>query len=280
MEPLVKILPNVKKFNSYFSDVKNKVSPIMLSGLTDTAKSHIAYATEFYSERPICIVTYNEMQAKKLLKDLSFFTNKVELFPKREIFAYDYLAESKDTLYERIGVLNNIVNKKNKVIITTIEAIMQPMVDKKALYKNKLTLKLNEEWNLEEIKEKLIMLGYERYDLIEGRGQFSIRGGILDVAINNKEGIRIEFWGDEIDSIRKFNISTQRSTDMLKKVDIYPAFEFILENPIDVVCENIRNYGYTGSFDKIAEDDIKEIENGNYINKIDRYFNCFYNNTI
>ena len=280
MEPLVKILPNVKKFNSYFSDVKNKVSPIMLSGLTDTAKSHIAYATEFYSERPICIVTYNEMQAKKLLKDLSFFTNKVELFPKREIFAYDYLAESKDTLYERIGVLNNIINKKNKVIITTIEAIMQPMVDKKALYKNKLTLKVNEEWNLEEIKEKLIMLGYERYDLIEGRGQFSIRGGILDVAINNKEGIRIEFWGDEIDSIRKFNISTQRSTDMLKKVDIYPAFEFILENPIDVVCENIRNYGYTGSFDKIAEDDIKEIENGNYINKIDRYFNCFYNNTI
>ena len=280
MDSLVKILPNAKKFNSYFSDVKNKISPIMLSGLTDTAKVHVAYATEFYSEKPICIVTYNEMQAKKLVKDLKFFTDKIDFFPKREIFAYDYLAESKDTLYERISVLNNIINKKNKVIVTTIEAIMQPMVDKKELYKNKITLKVNEEWNLEEIKEKLILLGYERYDLIEGRGQFSIRGGILDIAVSDKEGIRIEFWGDEIDSIRKFNITTQRSTDMLKKVDIYPAFEFILENPLNVICDNIRNSGYTGSFDKIAEDDIVEIQNGNYLNKIDKYFNCFYNNTI
>ena len=280
MEPLVKIVPNVKKFNSYFSDVKNRVTPIMLSGLTDSAKAHLAYSTSFYSERPICIVTYNEIQAKKLVKDLRFFTDKIDLFTKREIFAYDYLAESKDKLYERISVLNNIINKKSKVVVATIEAIMQPMIEKKQLYKNKISLKVGDICNLEEVKEKLVCLGYERYDLIEGRGQFSIRGGIIDIAVNEKEGIRIELWGDEIDSIRNFSITSQRSTDMLKKVDIYPTIEFVLENSIDEVCENIRKYGYTGTFDTIAEADIQEIQNGNYINKIDRYFNCFYNNTV
>ena len=260
MEPLLKIVPNVKKFNSYFSDVKNKISPIMLSGLTDSGKAHLSYATSFYEDRPICIITYNELQAKKLVKDLSFFTDKIDLFTKREIFAYDYIAESKDNLYERITTLNNIMNKKTNVVVTTIEAIMQPMIDKKQLYKNKLYLKVGDECNLERVKEKLVLLGYERYELIEGRGQFSIRGGILDIAISEKEGIRIEFWGDQIDSIRKFNILNQRSTDMEEKVDIYPAYECIIENSLEEVCDNIKKCRYTGIFSEIAENDIKEIK--------------------
>ena len=280
MEPLLKIVPNVKKFNSYFSDVKNKISPIMLSGLTDSGKAHLSYATSFYEDRPICIITYNELQAKKLVKDLSFFTDKIDLFTKREIFAYDYIAESKDNLYERITTLNNIMNKKTNVVVTTIEAIMQPMIDKKQLYKNKLYLKVGDECNLERVKEKLVLLGYERYELIEGRGQFSIRGGILDIAISEKEGIRIEFWGDQIDSIRKFNILNQRSTDMEEKVDIYPAYECIIENSLEEVCDNIKKCRYTGIFSEIAENDIKEIKEGNYLNKIDKYFNCFYNNAV
>ena len=98
MEESIKILPNFIKFNSYIKDIKNYVSPIMLSGLTDSAKAHFAYATSFYSEKPICIITYNDMQAKKLIKDLQYFEENIEYFPKREIVTYDYLAESKETL--------------------------------------------------------------------------------------------------------------------------------------------------------------------------------------
>ena len=78
MDESIKILPNFKKFNSYIDDVKQGISPIMLSGLTDVAKIHFAYSTFFYIEKPICIVTYNELQAKKIIKDLQYFTNKVE----------------------------------------------------------------------------------------------------------------------------------------------------------------------------------------------------------
>ena len=277
MNSLVKVIPNVKKYKSYIEDVKSEVSPIMVSGLTDSGKVHLAFSTHFYSEKPICIITYNELQAKKIIKDLTYFEENVEFFPKREILTYDYLVENKDNLYNRINVLNNIINKKSKVIVTTIEAVMQPMIPKSVLYKNLLKLKVGQEFSLEKLKEILVLLGYERYDSIEGKGQFGIRGGIVDIAINSKDGVRIEFWGDEIDSIRKFNILTQRSTDMLKSVTITPAYEYVLENDLEDVCLKISQSKFAGVLDDIANDDIEQIKNGDYISKIDKYFSIFYN---
>lgn len=277
MNSLVKVVPNVKKYKTYLEDVKNKINPMMISGLTDSGKVHLAYSTCFYAERPICIVTYNELQAKKIIKDLAYFEDIVEYFPKKEILAYDYLTESKDSLFERIEVLNNIINKKARIIVTTVEAVMQPMIAKETLYKNLLKLKVGQELNLDKLKETLINLGYERYDVIEGKGQFSIRGGIVDIAVNSKNGVRIELWGDEIDSIRKFNILTQRSTDMLEETSIYPAFEYVLENSIEQVCKKIEESKYAGVLNDIAEEDIEQIKSGDYISKIDKYFTFFYN---
>lgn len=194
MNEAIKVLPNFKKFNSYISDIKQNVNPIMLSGLTDVGKAHFLYATKFYVEKPICIVTYNEMQAKKIIKDLSYFTDKIDFFPKREILAYDYLAESKDNSYERISCLNSISTKKAKVIVTTIEAVSQRIISKKELYKNVITIKKNDNVNLDEIKSKLTMLGYERCDMVEAKSQFSVRGGIVDIAVEEKKGIRIELF--------------------------------------------------------------------------------------
>ncbi len=277
MNSLVKTIPNVKKYKTYLDDVSKEISPMMISGMTDSGKIHLAYSTHFYEEKPICIITYNELQAKKIVKDLTYFEEKVDFFPKKEIFAYDYIAESKDTLFERIKILNDIVNQKSNIIVTTIEAAMQPMISRKVLYQNILNLKVGQELSLEQLKETLIKLGYERYDLIEGKGQFSIRGGIADIAIDNKSGIRVEFWGDEIDSIRKFNILTQRSTDMVNEIEIYPAFEYILENDLETVCEKIEKSKFAGVLYNIAKEDIEQIKNGDYSNKIDKYFNYFYN---
>ena len=186
MNSLINILEKYDKFNSYIKDVKQGVNPIMLSGLTDSGKIHLSYATKMYTDRPICIVTYNELQARKLIKDLNYYTEDVYYFPKREIVTYDYLAESKDALNERIECLNNIQNKKAKVIVTTIEACMQKMLSKESLYKHVLKLKVWAEYKLDQIKEELIKLGYERFDLVEGKGQFSVRGGIVDIAISEK----------------------------------------------------------------------------------------------
>ena len=279
MNSLVKIAPNIKKFNDYLFNVKKGTTPIMISGLTDTGKVHMSYSTKFYTEKPICIVTYNEMQAKKILKDFAFFGEKVEFFPKRETVSFDYIAESKDLLYDRISVLNNIVNGKTKIIITTIEAVMQKMISKESLYKNVLNLKVGDNLNLDELKEKLVSLGFERYDLIEGKGQFSIRGGIVDIATSKNSGVRIEFWGDEVDSIRKFSISSQRTVEMLDKASIYPAYEFVLEKDLSTICDKIVQKSYSKAVQEKVLTDIEEIKNGEFINKIDKYFDSFYERT-
>ena len=272
-------MPNVKKFNDYMFDVKTGKNPMMISGLTDVGKVHMAYSTRFYSEKPICIVTYNELQAKKLMKDLKFFGEKIDYFPKREIITFDYVAESKDDLFDRIAILNNIVNGKAKLVFTTIDAIMQKMISKENLYQYVMNLKVGDTVNLNNFKEKLVRLGYERYDLIEGKGQFSVRGGIVDIAISKNSGVRIEFWGDEIDSIRKFSIMSQRTTEMMEQVQIYPAYEFLLETDLDTICEKIEKKTYTKTIREKVEEDILQIKEGNFLNKIDRYFDCFYEKT-
>ncbi len=279
MNSLIKTVPNVKKFNDYLFEVKKGTTPIMLSGLTDVGKIHMTYSTKFYSERPICIITYNEMQAKKMIKDLAFFGEKVKFFPKREVISFDYIAESKDTLFKRISVLNKLVKNDKKIIVTTIEAAMQKMITKESLYKHVMNLKVGDVFDLETLKEKLILLGYERYDLIEGKGQFSVRGGIIDIATSVNSGVRIEFWGDEIDSIRKFSLSTQRTVQMLENIEIFPAYEFLLENNVNSVCKNIEEKSYPNSVKEKVKEDIEEIRNGNFITRIDKYFDCFYEQT-
>jgi transcription-repair coupling factor (superfamily II helicase) len=282
MNPLVKVVPNVKKFNDYLFEINKGTTPMMLSGLTDVGKIHMAYSTKFYTERPICIVTYNELQARKIIKDLAFFGETVRFFPKRDVISFDYLAESKDTLFKRMSVLNDIVKGNSKIVVTTVEAAMQKMITKESLYKNVMTLKVGDCFNLDELKEKLVLLGYERYDLIEGKGQFSIRGGIVDIATSKNHGVRIEFWGDEIDSIRKFSIASQRTTEMLKEIDIFPSYEFLLETDIDTICNRISEKSHSKSIKEKVDEDIVQIKNGEFLNKIDRYFDCFYekSNTI
>jgi len=279
MNPILKVVPNVKKYSDYLFDINKGKTPIMLSGLTDTAKVHMSYATKFYVDKPICIITYNELQAKKIKQDFRFFEDHVRLFSKRDVMSFDYIAESKDLLHDRISTLNDIIGNKVPIIITTIEAVMQKMISKESLYKNLITLKTGDEINLEKLKNILISLGYERYDLIEGKGQFSVRGGIVDIATSRKSGIRIEFWGDEIDSIRDFNISTQRSTDNLKEVTLYPAYEFLLDDSLENICERILAKPYVNLVKEKVLDDVEQIKSGEYITKIDKYFNEFYPKT-
>lgn len=267
MNDIVKILPNFKKFNDYISNVKDNTSPIMLSGLTDSGKVHFAYSTYFYAEKPICIITYNELQAKKIIRNLEYFENNINYFPKKEILAYDYLAESKDITYSRIACLNEIHKKQAKIIVTTIEAVSQKIIPEDVLYKNILELKIGDVINLEEIKQKLVLLGYERQDVVENKSEFSVRGGIIDVAISEKQGIRIELWGDEIDSIRTFDINTQRSLEKRENIKIYPAHEFLLDKPLEEVAKDIQD-----------QRDKEEVLEGNFTNKIDKYWNKFYNN--
>ena len=329
---LIQKLKDLDKFKELIEQIEIKKTPICVSGLEFVGKSHVIATTIDSIKRPICIVTYNELQAQKLVKDLRFYTDKIEYFGKREIASYDYITESKDLPYTRIEVLNKIYNKEIRVVVTTIETIMQKMIPKSVLYKNVLSFSVGNLFectgfagkkNLNNLKQLLLLLGYERNDLVENRGQFSIRGGIVDIGLSEKMGVRIEFWGDDVDSIRYFSIASQRTTEMTDKISIFPAHEYILDYEItdnilpeyseivanvtkniqenylknihtlkfnsmlqSKVSQNLENIGLVADKNissdgkaKLAQNiqsDIEAIENGEYISKIDKYFNEFY----
>lgn len=274
MNILINELENSKKFLEIINHIKSEKSPISLSGLSDMGKVQTIATLNNALNKNICVITYNQIQAKRLLKDIGYFTSKAAIFPKKELVTYDYIAESKNLPYERIEVLNNIHNNKINILILTIESVMQDIIPKNVLYKNNLNLKIGDTLNIDYLKQKLIDLGYERKDLIDGRGQFSIRGGIVDISISEKYGVRLEFWGDDIDSIRKFDIISQRSIEMLENIEINPSHEYILEYKLDEVIKNIENANYTNK--QNIKEDIEIIRSGDYISKIDKYFNNFY----
>lgn len=293
MNTIIAKLQELPKFKQYIQEIEEKNSPITVSGLSDVGKIQFEYSTKQSLNRPICIVTYNEIEARKIIKDLRYFTNEFEevlYFPKREIASYDYIAESKDLPYERIDVLNKIQKGKAEIVVTTVEALMQKMIPKSSLYKNCLEFKVGKRYSLEDVKQNLILLGYERNDLIEGKGQFSVRGDIIDVALTETKGVRVELWGDEVDSIRNFSISSQRSSEMIDKIEIMPAHEFILEDELKNIiskiqkdskyCNEIKAKGeYKNKIEENINKDIELIESGDYISKIDKYFNSFYDKT-
>ena len=328
---LLQSMKESEKFKEIIGKIENNNTPINISGLVDVGKSQIVSAISDTIKKPLCIVTYNEIQAKKLVNDLRYFIDKVEYFGKREIASYDYISESKDLPYTRIDVLNKIYDKQVKVVVTTVEAIMQSTISKEVLYKNVISFNIGSLFectgfkgkkNLNNLKQLLLLLGYERNDLVENRGQFSIRGGIVDIGLSEKTGVRIEFWGDEVDSIRYFNLSSQRTTEMTNEIKIFPASEYILEYQTDklektqdienssnkieendekeskfedllpeyskiisIVTKKIEEKYLKNTENKIklsdksiqaVQSDIEAIQNGNYISKIDKYFNEFY----
>ena len=264
------------KFCEYVKNIEQKISPISIWGLNDVGSTQFIKATEEFSKKPICIITYNEIQAKQIIENLKYFSDKIVYFPKKEIVTYDYVAESKNLPYERIEALNQILRKRNLIVVTTIESLMQKIPAKEVLYKNTLDFKVGDIYKIEDLKQKLVDLGYTRYDLIDGRGEFSIRGGIVDISINHVQGVRIEFWGDEIDSIRLFNIVSQRSTENVEKFTIYPAHEYVLETEIENITKKIKEKIYSDAVEENVNEDIEQITNGNYISKIDKYFDSFY----
>lgn len=274
MNFLIKTLEENKKFQELTKQI-SKTGPIAISGLVDVEKLHVLAGILNETKRPMVLVTYNEIQARKLYQDLKKLIKQTYFFPKKEITSYDYVAQSKEIEYKRIDVLNKMYLAKQQkepiIIVTTIEAVMQKMIAKDTLYQNVIDFEVGKTYLLDEIKEKLVGLGYERSDLIENKGQFSIRGGIVDVGLSEKIGVRIEFWGDEVDSIRFFQISSQRSTEMLKEITIFPAHELIVQDLSEAV-KNIQ--------EKYPEEieDIELIKNGDYISKINKYFNEFYEN--
>jgi len=229
VEELIREVLRLENIQSHLE--KNDLSPITILGLSDVSKSYITKVIEEKLKKTMLLITYNELRAQKFHKNIKYLDKEAIYIPKRDIVTYAYDVQNMDIFYSRMNSLIKLYNYEANIIIVSIETLMQPILSKKIMQDNILKLMVANEYNIEELKEKLVKLGYERCDLVEGKGNFSVRGDILDVAISQRKGVRIEFFGDEVDQIRYFDIVSQRSTENINQVKIYPISEEIIKEP-------------------------------------------------
>ena len=174
------------------------------------------------------IITYSDLRAKELYENYRFFDREVLYFPAKDLIFFQADIHSNLLEQQRLQVLKALVERRQVTIITTMAACMNQLVPFEEWMDHIMEIDSACEIDTEELKKELIGLGYERVGQVEGPGQFAIRGGIIDIfPLTEETPIRIELWGEEVDSIRSFDVESQRSIENLDAIRIYPAAELI-----------------------------------------------------
>ena len=216
-----------RETNSLFT-LKPDSYPLNVWGITRSARPLAAETVRGESTFSL-IITYDTARAEKLFDDYKFYDRDVFLYPAKDALFYYADVHGNLTGAKRLEILKRIYKNERTVIITTIDGVMDKLPDMVYFQRHIFTLEVGQEVELSEIKSKLVMLGYENVAVVEARGQFSVRGGILDIYPLTEEcPCRVEFFGDEIDSIRYFDESSQRSIEQCESIEILPATEYVL----------------------------------------------------
>ncbi|MCD8124119.1 MAG: transcription-repair coupling factor [Lachnospiraceae bacterium] len=199
--------------------------PLAVSGCVDSQKVHLA--CELSPDATLCLfITYNESRAREICEDARCFHSPVYFYPAKDVLFYQADIQGNLLSRERMAVLKGILEEGCGTVVTTVDACMDRIASPQEVRRRRLVLRPGDLLNMEEMREKLTALGYERLPQAEATGQFAIRGGILDVfPLTEENPVRVELWGDEIDTIRRFDPETQRSLENLEEICIYAATE-------------------------------------------------------
>lgn len=262
--------------------IKSKISPVCATGLSHIHKAQFIYS--IYNESPILVITESEAAAKKLCDDIAVMSgdeNYAVLFPSRELALTKVEGFSREYEHHRISALSKLIRGKSKIIAASIEAVMEPVIPKEVLKNSTIAIKSGAEVNLEELKTKLINMGYIRCDKVEGPSQFSVRGSIADIfPVQSAMPVRMEFWGDDVDSISYFDPETQRRTDSLESIEIAPAVETVtdrlaLADKIDSLAKSIKSRKSDIVKARLAEDS-ELLREGAEVQCMDKYIPLIY----
>ena len=200
---------------------------IAASGLAGAQKAHLACALSERTGRPLLFLCESERAAAQTMEDLSaLLGGGVSLFPAREITFYQDVAASREVAYRRIETLRRLVAGKTRAVVAPADALLHRVMPRAVFYANTISLRVGEQVPTDELLCRLLAAGYTREYMVEGKGQFSVRGGIVDIyPADAPSAVRVEFFDDEVDSIRQFDVMSQRSQNNLQEIAIPPATE-------------------------------------------------------
>ena len=286
MNNLVKSFENSEKYKEIVRELTKSKSDLSIFGLTDSLEAHLVYSLTNNINKSSCIICSNSMNAKKMVQDLKFVSDvEVLYFPARQITYYSVDAESKDIENMRMEVINKVISGKRIIIVTTVDAIMQKCMRLDKYNLDKIELSVGKKVKIDSILEALSNLGYERASFVEGKGQFSVRGDIIDIfSANDDLPHRIEISFDEVESIRTFDTVTQRSIDNVKEFELSNVSEFSFteadkEKLIQRLTEEIESSSSREYISNVKED-ISFIENYEITKVMDKYFEIIFDDSV
>ena len=203
---------------------------VALSGCVDSQKLHMIYGLS-EGFRYKLIVTFSDLKAKELYEDYQFYDRNVILYPAKDLIFFQADIHGNQLTMERVKCLRRLTEGTPLTVITTYDALMAPQVPMEAWQDRMIHIDKLTGVAESDLAVRLTELGYEKTYQVEAPGQFSIRGGIVDIFdLTEENPYRIELWGDEVESIRSFDVLSQRSIEKLESVDIYPATEIVLSD--------------------------------------------------
>ncbi len=228
MNTFRKPLENLAEFPELLQKIKENKNMVSIAGCIDAQKPHMVFGiSRDYSKK--VIVTFEERKAKELCEEYSFYDNKTIYYPAKDVLFYQSDIRGNLLTSQRIEALRKIRENREWTLVTTFDALMNTMAPPCNLWDYVLELESESVLERDRLTEQLVAMGYEKEYQVENKGQFAVRGGIVDVfPLTEELPVRIEFWGDEIDSIRSFDVETQKSILPLETLRIYPAVEFVL----------------------------------------------------
>ena len=279
------VASRLEAFTQMIGDLRSRRVPALCVGLSAIHKAHFLYAAAMELDEPVLVIAQDETSAARLVMDINAMADTGEpalLFPYRD-FAYRQL-EGVSTEYEqaRLSVLSRLAAGEASIVVASIQAAMTRTIPKDVLLANTFSLSAGDAVPMEELAQRLIRSGYTRRPQVDGISQFSIRGGILDLYPPKEPApVRIEFWGDEIDTMSYFELDSQRRTDAVDRVDISPANEVVfsegeLSTRLREFCGKLGTKKAFAEAKKVLEKDLDQLDAGVDLASEDKYFPLAY----
>lgn len=239
------IAERLPQYQAMLERMRSGQTPVLLVGAADIHKVHFIYAAAVDLQKPVLVVCDDEATARKMCEDCNSMDGGEEpfayLYPARDFAFRPVETASREYEQLRIGVLSRILSGRCPLCFCSIDALMQHTMPPAELARRSFTIEANGSYQLEDLVARLLQAGYARRPQVDGIAQFSVRGGILDVfPPDSVAPVRVEFWGDEIDSIAYFEPESQRRTDVVEHIAITPSGECLFDSP-EALRERIQS---------------------------------------
>lgn len=285
MSGFTKLLQNVPQYQDAVRYMSADMYPCGITGLPNPPKAHLVFSLcEEFSRRAV-VVLPDESSAGKFTSDINTLNGGKEIacfYPARDFSFNSSQGQSREYEQLRIKTLCKVLKDECKIIVCSAEAALQLTIPPDELKKRIFRIDFDTEISTDRVTQILVSAGFKRADSVEGPGQFAVRGGIIDFfPPDSPQPVRIELWGDEVDTISLFDVSTQRRTDNLDFCEITPSTEIIFDSD-EVLKNRIENFIPTlsGKGSKKAKEqlnkDVGLLNSGVKLQSVDKYLSLAY----